>query len=414
MLGQLQEGIHWQAGSKPRSYYKLIILKPSIDLSTSRLYFHLRQIWLLCQSLKNGVIPSLGANYPVDPESLQVLIGYGHKFFERSDLAQPTPEGMAQINRFPQPNETSERSILPGSGIVYDPDVKYNDADEEIALQLLADSPLAVHRVQVEINKYLQAMREESIPDYLQLTIAKAFDGFGRRDKRNWIDFHDGISNLRKGEERRQVVAIKPDNAGGQDWTLNGSYMVFMRLQVNLEIWQQIPQNDQEILVGRTKQSGCPLTGVDSMGTALPDPRCPVNGSKEVIEPRNEQFREPSSVVPDLIKISHVQRANHHRAPVFKPDSRRIYRQGFEFLEEEEISDVTKIGLNFVSFQDDPDRTLFILTHPDWLGNLSFGGDPNSQGNGLDRLVTARAAGTFFVPPVHGNSPFPGAEMFSI
>ena len=39
-----------------------------------------------------------------------------------------------------------------------------------------------------------------------------------------------------------------------------------------------------------------------------------------------------------------------------------------------------KIGLNFLSFQNDPSRFLFILTDPNWLGNSSFGGDSQFKG----------------------------------
>ena len=113
------------------------------------------------------------------------------------------------------------------------------------------------------------------------------------------------------------------------------------------------------------------------------------------------------------IKLSHVQRANHHRAPVFKPDSRRIYRQGFEFVEKANEVGRYRVGLNFVSFQDDPDRVLFILTQSDWLGNLAFGGHLQEQEGGLDRLITARAAGTYYVPPARADLHFPGEDMFS-
>jgi len=413
MLGEIQEGISWDQGSIPRNAYKLLILRSAKELRTEELRVTLHQLWLIAESLKEGIVPSLGEQYPVDSKDLHVLIGYGHKFFERDDLAKPSPEGMIQSNRFPQPDSVTGRAVLPGAGIVYDDDVKVNPADEEIAIQITANSALAVHRVHVEFMKYLESVTSQENPGISALTILAVYDGFSREDRRSWIDFHDGISNLRKGEERRQVIAIKPDNAGGQEWTLNGTYMVFMRLPVNLATWEKISQKEQEILVGRTKQSGCPLIGVASDGTPSPDPRCPVTGTKEIVDAGNEMFREPSSVVSDAIKVSHVQRANHHRSPVFKPDSRRIYRQGFEFLDETMEGLQAKAGLNFVSFQDDPDRVMFILTQSDWLGNLSFGGDPARQSDGLDRLITTRAAGTFFVPPVFPNSIFPGVELFS-
>jgi len=411
MLGNIQEGIHWYAGAKPSSHYKLLILRPADDVGTRQLRQIIRGMWRIIDSLRGGIVPSLGPNYPVDPKNLEVLIGYGHKFFERDDLERPTPEGMIQGNRFPQPQDNRDRSVLPGSGIVYDDDVAENVADAELVLQVTANSELGVNRVHFEVSKYLNDIGLSANGDSL-ISIDESFSGFGREDRRSWIDFHDGISNLRKGEERRQVVAIKPDNSGGQEWTLNGTYMVFMHLPVNIQAWNAIPEQRQEALVGRTKRSGCPILRLDNRGAPVADPRCPISGTREITDAGNEKFREPSSVVSDEIKLSHVQRANHHRSPVFKPDSRRIYRQGFEFLEKSDESGKIRVGLNFVSFQDDPDRVLFILTHSDWLGNLSFGGHQNDQQGGLERLITTRAAGTYYIPPVQINSSFPGEDMF--
>ncbi|MDO6427677.1 Dyp-type peroxidase [Thalassotalea sp. 1_MG-2023] len=412
MDNRIQEGTNWDIGAKPKSHLKLLILETTENTSSKDLRLGLKSIWQVLQSLKSGVVPSLGSDYPVDPKELEVLIGYGHKFFEREDLIVPTPEGMLLTNRFPQPNNIESKQVIPGSGIIYDEDIQENVADAELVIQLTANSQLSVNRGHVEILKLLNAMDEENPLETGRIKIKEAFDGFGREDHRSWIDFHDGISNLRKGEERKQVVAIKPDNSGGQDWTHNGTYMVFMRLPVNLKVWSEVPYNEQEILVGRTKKSGCPIIRIAPDGTPVPDPRCPVSGTREITEEGNEQFREPSAVVSDEIKLSHVQRANHHRSPVFKPDSRRIYRQGFEFVESVGNTGDYRVGLNFISFQDDPDRVLFILTQPDWLGNLSFGGDPNNQYNGIDKLVTARAAATYFVPPDNTEVLFPGENMF--
>ena len=411
MSGVLQEGIAWDKGARPRRFLKLLVLRASSDLHTSEFYIHVQRLWAIWQSLKQGIVPSLGPNYPVNPAGLQVLIGYGHRFFERTDLARQAPEGMNSRFRFPQPVPAQRTPVLPGSGIRYDTDVESNAADADIVVQLTADTALAVHRAQVETWKYLiNSTTSGGAP--LPLFLSAFYDGFGRDDRRSWIDFHDGISNLRKGEERRQVIAIKPDNAGGQDWTLNGTYLVFMRLPVHLQVWESCPQSQQEILVGRTKQSGCPLVNVDQ-GLPVEDSRCPVEGTREVIEPGNEAFREPTSVVSDQIKMSHVQRSNHHRRPHFRPDSRRIYRQGFEFLEPSGSEGGFRVGLNFVSFQDDPHRTFFILTQLDWLGGLAFGGDSNAQHQSVDRLLSVRAAGTYFVPPVHATAPFPGSDMFA-
>ena len=70
-----------------------------------------------------------------------------------------------------------------------------------------------------------------------------------------------------------------------------------------------------------------------------------------------------------------------------------------------------RVGLNFVSFQDDPRRCLFILETPDWLGGVNFGGSEDEQSGGLAHLISARAAGVYFAPPVYPGEAFPGAGI---
>ncbi len=73
-----------------------------------------------------------------------------------------------------------------------------------------------------------------------------------------------------------------------------------------------------------------------------------------------------------------------------------------------------KAGLNFLSFQDTPERLLRILTQDGCLGNTNFGGDPENLLPGMYRLRTVRAGGGLFLaPPVTDDEPFPGSSIFS-
>ena len=79
-----------------------------------------------------------------------------------------------------------------------------------------------------------------------------------------------------------------------------------------------------------------------------------------------------------ILNQSHIGRTRHmDRIDSADPVSRRIYRQGFEFIEPLTNSPEKsfRLGLNFVSFQNDPSRLLFMLTDSNWLGNATFGGD---------------------------------------
>ena len=113
-----------------------------------------------------------------------------------------------------------------------------------------------------------------------------------------------------------------------------------------------------------------------------------------------------------ILSQSHVGRARHiDGISSEKPSSRRIYRQGFEFIEPTPgygPGEPFMIGLNFLSFQNDPSRLFFILSDPNWMGESNFGGERSTFAK--SNLLSVHACGVFYVPPVE--KPFPGASIF--
>ena len=189
--------------------------------------------------------------------------------------------------------------------------------------------------------------------------------------------------------------------------------MAFIRVGVDVAAWQRLNVAVQELLVGRAKLTGCPLMGLRGDGSTIPAEGCPQAGN-DVSAPGNEAYREPRPVGNAQLLQSHVQRANHHvNAPPSDVGSLRIFRQGYEFLETTSTSPGIRVGLNFVSFQDSPERLTRLLTQPGWLGGINFGGDPQSQPAGMKDLLTVRAAGMYVVPPRDDTESFPGAGIFS-
>jgi deferrochelatase/peroxidase EfeB len=89
----------------------------------------------------------------------------------------------------------------------------------------------------------------------------------------------------------------------------------------------------------------------------------------------------------------------------------RIFRQGYPYLEPHP-TEAFRVGLNFVSFQNSPQRLIGMLTSDTWLGGTNFGG--LGEGAPPDiQLLTAYAAGMFFVPPVATHDRFPGYRLLS-
>lgn len=406
MSDRIQEGVFFRAGETPPVFCAVALLRAPAQAQTREIRRAIAFAYRQLQALKQGSIPELpGLVLPAG--RLSVLMGFGYRLFERADLAPLRP---GTLRRFRAPQPGGGGTVLAGAGLPYANSVTDNPGDADVVFHLSGETALAVERAVVEL---WASLREAHAHGAAALSLTAAYAGHTRDDRRSWIGFFDGTSNLRS-DQRLQVIAIKPKATPGPDtWAEHGTYLTFMRLRVDLPTWRGLSTVQQEILVGRTKGTGCPIVGIGPEGPLAAE-GCPVAGTGSVEEPGNELFREapvPSVAEVDL-RRSHIHRANHHRQNVGDPDSRRIYRQGNEFFDGVDAAGNPVVGLNFVSFQDDPGRVAQMLTQPGWLGDTNFGGDPAAQAPALTRLLTAQAAGFFVVPPVDASAEFPGAGIF--
>ena len=410
VAGELQEGIYHAPGTRPGRFFAVLFLRAGDGLSARRVGESFSVLWETYQGLKRGNVGDL-PGHPVPSGNLTVLLGFGPNAFQLADARRPLPSDLGSRNQFRSPLPTGGGRLLIGSGLWYADDVRANLATEEIAVQFVADTQLAVNRAIVETWKVLEDTADP-VTGAAPLLLTSFYTGFQRDDGRSWIDFHDGISNL-KSEDRRGVIAIKPRPVPEDRWTEGGTYLAFLRLGVDLSAWRKLDRRQQELMVGRDKLSGCPLEKVDDAGDPIAQNGCPVSGTSEidVSGDANSPFREPPDTAVTVLRQSHVQRANHHVKPANDRNSLRIFRQGYEFLEPLGVAPGFRAGLNFVSFQDTPERLLRILTQDGWLGGTNFGGDPDNPLPGMDRLLTVRAGGVFLVPPVTDGERFPGSSI---
>lgn len=403
-MAELQQGIYWDEGQTPPRHFAVAFLRVVGGSNATEIGVALTSLVTIWNDLQNGIVPGLqGANIP--PSGLTWLIGYGRKMFEVPGRGRNMPRGLQRQNVFSSVLPGGGGKVLDGAGIDYATDIASNPATEEIAVQFVADTPLATARAIVETWTYLDSIKN---PENGQspIMLSASFTGFNREDHRSWIGFHDGISNLRSGAERRSVIQVKRTGLDPSDrWTQDGSYFAFMRLAVDLSLWQSIPLKEQEELVGRTKITGCPIVEIDPSGSAIVPQGCPVTGTSSITDIGNDGYHEPPDGVSNQLKLSHVQRANHHQLPVSRRNSQRFFRQGYEFLEPPLPGHPIRAGLNFVSFQEHPERLLETLKRDGWLGATNFGGAPGPN------LITAYAAGVYFCPAA-GEEDWPGQSIF--
>jgi hypothetical protein len=405
----LQEGIYYAPGERPGKFFGLLFLRAAGHCDAARAAGCLADLWQLYAGLKQGRVPDLDpAVVPFAEDNLQVLLGLGSAAFELAGVARARPDGLEADQLFAKPLKGGGGPLLAGSGLAYAADASAGLLDTEFCVQVTADTKLAVDRVIVETWKLLSDRAEapRGSPD---LEATAFYLGAQRPDRRSWIDFHDGLSNMRS-EERERAIAI--DSRTGEEWCAGGTYMAFLRLAVDLPAWRKLSRREQELLVGRDKLSGCPIVSIGAGGEPVTDPGCPVAGTRIWETPNDPLFAEPPHSADPVIAQSHVQRANHH-GEGSGSGGRRIFRQGYEFLEWQQGPPGFRLGLNFVSFQDTPERLTAMLTGEGWLGRVNFGGDPDRQPAGMESLLSVYAAGLFLAPPRRDGEPFPGASALA-
>jgi deferrochelatase/peroxidase EfeB len=426
----LQDGIHYykmpflakhsaEGITKSNDSFAILFLQVTRN-SANEVKKSIEGLWKMYDDLKKGYTRDLEkCAFPTG--GLTVLIAYGQRIFEIAGVIKKIPVDFKGKQFLPP---AGRMPILPGSGIKYSNEMHENvGISEHIAIQLISGTQIGTYRAVVETIKYLQLNNEA-------LRFSKFYTGFQRDDGRSWLGFHDEVSNMKNPNERLRAIAIDETSNSllpRDYWTRNGTYLAYLRIEIDLDKWNSIERKHQELIIGRDKITGSPLVGVDKHGNPVFDVQCPsayqVKGFQKSFHEHPDYRKEPKlsnnlrsmldlNASADILNESHIGRTRHidnidSRYRV----SRRIFRQGFEFLEPayQDQTRLIQVGQNFISFQNDPSRLFFILTHPDWMGNINFGG--RSKTTKLEELLSVLAAGVFFVPPKE--RPFPGVCLFA-
>jgi deferrochelatase/peroxidase EfeB len=357
------------------------------------------RIWEMLADLQDGKVRDLRATRPgeadatIDRDTFDALLGYGASFFDpqRKLTRKAKPDLLVPLEptRGPFPSLEWGTGVKPGSG------------EGDLCLQLTGRDAHAVNRAAVEIWKLIV---DESLP----LVLRETFDGFARDDRRSWIGFHDGISNIRPSQRLAAVEC-----SGDPDWNRGGTYLAFLRCEVDLSRWRKQTRADQEMLIGRDKITGCALERVESKDDILvPHPFAGCPAAPEATAQERDVFSDPPETGDPIIEASHIHRANQNRAEPTTAAAHRVFRQGYEYLEQVG-PDGPRLGLNFVSFQRDLEHLRQILGLSSWLGGVNFGGRPTpAEGPEPIRLISLRAGGFYAVPLAA--SPFPGANLLGL
>ncbi|GCD91990.1 peroxidase [Nocardioides sp. LS1] len=300
----------------------------------------------------------------LSPSGLTITFGFGPTLFRDADgkdrfgLADRQPAALAPLPHFPGDNLDEMRS------------------HGDLCVQACANDPqVAVH-----------AIRNLARIGFGTVAVRWSQLGFGRTSTtstaqstpRNLFGFKDGTANVKAEEtdDLAEHVWVSSSDDARAGWMAGGSYLVARRVNMTIEVWDRQPLGDQEAFVGRTKDTGAPLSG-----------------GGEFSEP---DFSMPGHDGPVIPKDSHVS--------VVHPDHNdgvRILRRGYNFVDGTDQLGGLNAGLFFLAYLRDP-RTHFI---PMQLRMAKL--------DALMEYLKFTGSALFAVPPGAGDGEYVGQALFA-
>lgn len=295
---------------------------------------------------------------------LTITFGFGPTLFvdadgnDRFGLADRRPEALEPLPHF--------------SGDANDP----RRSGGDLCIQACADDPqVAVHAIRnlVRMGFGTTAVRWSQL-------------GFGRTSTtstsqdtpRNLFGFKDGTANVKaeEGAELSHHVWVGDGDDERAAWLAGGSYLVTRRTNMTIEVWDRQTLGDQEAFVGRTKDSGAPLSG-------------------------GEEFTEPDFDLParngPIIPVDAHVRVVH---PKFN-DGVRMLRRGYNFVDGSDDIGGLNAGLFFIAYVRDP-RTHFIPVQRAMSAN-----------DALMEYLKFTGTALFAVPPGIAEGEYVGQALFT-
>ncbi|MDH6137387.1 dye decolorizing peroxidase [Kitasatospora sp. MAA4] len=273
------------------------------------------------------------------PCSLTVTVGFGASLFERTGMQAARPAALAPLPEFPADALDPARS------------------DGDLWLQVCADDALVAFHA-------LRVLQQQAVG-----TAAPRWQsaGFSRtpgataqpRTGRNLMGQIDGTNNPKPADADFAARIFST----GPGWLAGGSYLVFRRITMLLDDWENLPTDRQERVIGRRKSDGAPLSG----GTET----TPVDLARS----------NPDGTLA-IPADAHIRVA----APAANSGAAML-RRGYSYADGVRADGSPDAGLLFLAFQADPARGFVPVQRK------------LSRGDGLSKFLRHEASGLYAVPP---------------
>ncbi len=292
------------------------------------------------------------------PSGLTITVGFGPGLFARLGLEDRRPAALRDLPHFPGDNLDPAR------------------CGGDLCVQACAQDPqVAVH-----------AIRNLARIGFGTVAVRWSQLGFGRTSTtstsqstpRNLFGFKDGTANVKaeEGAALDEHVWVAADDDPRAGWLAGGSYLVARRINMTVEVWDRQPLEDQEGFVGRTKDSGAPLSG----GEETTEPDLSMPGHDGPVIPRDAHVRV---VHPSM------------------NDGVRMLRRGYNFVDGSNALGGLDAGLFFIAFVRDP-GTHFVPV----MNRMA-------QHDALVEYLEFTSSAVFAVPPGAGPGEYLGQALFS-
>ena len=278
-------------------------LKPETDRASMLRWMGLITDDIQRLSVGEPVLADPSPELAIGPAGFSAYVGFGPSLFRKLGLESSQPAGFIELPRF-QMDQLEDR---------------FSGGD--VLIHVAAEDPIA-------LSHATRSLVRDSIPF---ATVRWTQAGFAHAPgviksgvtHRNLMGQVDGTMNPQLGSDDFSQVVWMQD---APEWAIGGTQMVFRRIAMQLDTWDQLGTKSKEEVIGRKLDSGAPLTG--TLET----------------DPADFNARHPNglSVIPEF---SHIRRASPNQ-PI-----ERIFRRPFSYeagISEEGSVDV---GLLWCAYQ---------------------------------------------------------------
>lgn len=250
----------------------------------------------------NAALADMEGELAQKPANLTITFGFGAGFFQTID--KPVPAAAQALPAFKIDRLREE----------------YSGGD--LLLQLCCDDPLTLAHAQRMLLKDARSFS----------TVQWSQSGFRRSvgtespgtTMRNLFGQLDGTGNSKSGTAERERIIWGDQQTPG--WRPDGTSLVLRRISMNLDKWDELDRGGREESVGRTLDTGAPLTG-------------------------KEEFDEPDFEAKTPLGFPVIADFSHLRRSRPEDPRQRIFRRAYNYEQLPANGGPADSGLLFASYQ---------------------------------------------------------------